>query len=146
MYVSAWSEQLYLHRSCSSAFLLIQIFLLSLSCINASSPTWKPFVLIYEQVCTIHIINLSPRWLSSAGIHPPFFILSVCYRVLWTRAKAMHSGIIKRFNRNEVWITILQLYPCCRPLQTSAWVPFFFRLLQWVLAPCSFWRWTLSFD
>lgn len=85
----------------------------SLSCINARSPTWKPFALIYEELCTIHIINLSPQWHSSAGIHPPFFILSVCYRVLWTWAKKMHSRIIKRFNRNKVWITILQLFPRC---------------------------------
>lgn len=47
---------LYSEPGCFSANTLIQIFL---SHTNASSPTWKPLVLIYEQVCTIHIINLS---------------------------------------------------------------------------------------
>lgn len=66
------------HSNLSFSLSIFFLFHLSLSsCINASFPTWKPFALIYEGVCTVHIINLSPLWHSFAGIHPPFFILSV---------------------------------------------------------------------
>lgn len=73
------TTELHLHTPPPSnlSFLLSLPFHLSLSCINASSPSWKPFALIYEGLFTVHIINLSPLWHSSAGIHPPFFILSV---------------------------------------------------------------------
>lgn len=45
--------------------------------------------------------------------------------MLWTEAKERHSGIIERFNRNEVWITTGRLRHSCRPRRTSARVLLF---------------------
>ena len=58
-----------------------------------------------------------------------FLFCQLLYRVVWTGGKEMHSGIIERFYRNEVWIKTQQLQHRFQHRQSVSFV-FFHRPLR----------------
>ena len=89
-----------------SLFILFQSLSVSLVLHKCQLPYLKAFCSDLRGSWSVHIINLSPLWLCCWYSSPIlYFVCFFVYRGLWTGAKERHSGIITRFNRNEVWIT-----------------------------------------
>lgn len=113
--VCVLSPEPYRH-SCTSTHLFIELVPLT-SLVHKCQRThlkafctdlWESLNHSYYKSLT-HVILLC--W-----FHPPVFILSLCYRVRWIGASERHSGIIRRFNGKEAWITALLFCFRCQPL------------------------------